>query len=785
MFSRRAGRSSLLLSWAILAGCKGDDAATPPVEQPPIDAGTDASPPRPRSAPVAPVFIGSGGFGFAVGSGFAGAAAPHGLAKVGPDTKGPWGTINFLHCAGYWYGDDTIQGFSHLHLHGTGAVDYGVLTIMPVDVMDAAHTKVAGYESKFAKKSESGVPGTYGVTLDRGNIGVEITATTHAGHHRYTWPSSATEAHVLFDLGKHLEGGSIKDADVTLVPDDKRMRGRLRSVGGMSGGFGGYDVFFEARTKQAWKSQVVWSDGKAPEAGTAAKGSGVGFAIDFDASDHQPIEVMVGVSLVSLEGAAANLAAEMPEFAFEATAAQTAAEWQKRLDVMKVTGGTDDDRNMLTAALYHAFLMPTIMSDVDGKYVGTDGAIHSEDGFKYVSDMSLWDSYRTLHPFYSLLAPTSARDAARSLVEMAKARGSFPRWPIATGESGTMIGASADVVLADAALKHVPGFDPAEAWPILRAAALDPVEPKGGRGGRDNADSYMKYQYVPAKDGGSVSRTIEYAQDDYALSQLATLLGHPEDAAALLDRSHGWRKLLDPSSGYTYPKNEDGSWAMGNDDPLNFSKHYVEANAVQTTWGAPHDLEGLIAGFGSKEKMVAKLEEVFEQGKADYDALDPEHDALGAAGMRPYFWAGNEPDIHYPWLFSLVGRPDLTQKWVRWMMLERFGPGADGLPGNDDGGTMSTWWAFAGMGLYPIVGSDRYVVAAPYFPHVELAVSDATGARGTFTIDAKDGSATNLHVQSATLNGAPLTTPTLTHADLKPGGSLTFVMGPKPSSWGK
>jgi predicted alpha-1,2-mannosidase len=693
MFSRRAARSSLVLTWAILAGCKGDDSPSSGApDATPVDVGSDtATPPRPRSAPVAPVFIGTGGFGYAVGSAFAGAAAPHGLAKVGPDTKGPWGTINFLHCAGYWYGDDIIQGFSHLHLHGTGAVDYGVLTIMPVDVMDAAHTTTKGYESKFAKKSETGVPGRYGVTLDRGNIGVEITATSHAGHHRYTWPAAATEAHVLFDLAKHLEGGTIKDGELTLVPDEKRMRGRLRSIGGMSGGFGGYDVFFEARTKQPWKSQVVWSDGKPPAPGTTASGAAVGFAIDFDLADHAPIEVQVGVSLVSAEGAAKNLAAEMPDFAFDATAAKTAKDWQARLDVMKVTGGTDDDRNMLTAALYHAFLMPTVMSDVDGSYVGVDGKVHTESGFQYVSDMSLWDSYRTLHPFYSLLAPTSARDAARSLVEMAKARGSFPRWPIATGEAGTMVGNSADVVIADAALKHVPGFDPAEAWPILRAAALDPVAPPGGRGGRDNADVYMKYKYVPAKDGGSVSRTMEYAQDDYALAQLATMLGHADDAAALLDRSHGWRQLFDPSTGYAWPKNEDGSWATANEDPLGFGKAYVEANAAQTVWGAPHDLDGLVAGFGGKEKMVARLEEFFEQGKADYDALDPA-DVLGSAGMRPYFWAGNEPDIHVPWMFSLVGRPDLTQKWVRWTMLERFGPGADGLPGNDDGGTMSTWW---------------------------------------------------------------------------------------------
>ncbi len=770
-------------SFALLLACKHEDSSSPVTG---ADAATDVPedvPPRPRSPAVSPVLVGTGGFGYGVGSAFPGAVAPNGLAKIGPDTKGPWGTINFLHESGYWYGDDTIQGFSHLHLHGTGASDYGVLGVMPLasgEPLDVAHTTPAGYESKFAKASESAIPGKYAVTLDRGQIGVELTATPHAGHHRFTWPKGATDGRVLFDLDHHLSGGAISAAEVTLHPAEKRVRGLLHSLGGMSRGFGGYDVYFEIRAARAWKSSSVWSGGGGPAAGTTASGAGVGFTLEFDlAADASPVETQIGLSFVSGDAAAQNLTAEMPAFAFDTTAKKTAADWQSRLDLVKVTGGNDDQRTMLTAALYHCFLMPTVTSDVDGSYRGVDGAVHLASGFQYVTDMSLWDTYRTLHPFYSLVAPDRARDSARSLVEMAKARGSFPRWPIATGEAGTMIGASADVVLADAALKHVAGFDPAEAYPLLRAAALDATAPPGGRGGRDDADVYMKLGYVPASHGGSVSRTLEYAQDDYALAQLATFLGKADDAKVLLERSRGWRQLFDPSSGYLWPKAEDGSFPGDHSSPSNFTDAFVEANAEQTLWGAPHDHDGLITLLGGKAGFVTRLQDFMEKGKADYDALDPS-DTLASAGMRPYFWAGNEPDIHAPWLFSLAGRPDLTQKWLRWVLNERFGSGADGIPGNDDGGTMSAYWLFGAIGLYPIVGSDRYLVAAPLFPHVEVAVNG-----GTFTVDATGLADDSFYVQSATLDGAPLTQPMLTHAQIKAGSKLAFVIGKSPSDWGK
>jgi predicted alpha-1,2-mannosidase len=731
-----------------------------------------------QSTPVAPVFIGSGGFAYAFGSASVSAAAPSGLCKVGPDTLGPWGTVNFLHYSGYWYGDDTIQGFSHLHLHGTGATDYGVLAVMPSDGFDASRTTATGYQSTFQKSSESAVPGRYAVTLDRGSIGVELTATAHAAHHRYTYPAGATSAHVIFDLDHHLNGGTITAATVTLYPAENRASGQLHSVGGMSGGFGGYDVFFEARSRSAWTENMVWQGGAAPVSGTTVTGTGVGFELGFDPT--QSVEIQVGLSMVSSDEAAANLTAEMPAFAFDTTQQQTEAAWTALLGRVTFTGGNENQQAMMMAATYHAFLMPSAQSDVDGSFTGMDKMVHTTGGYHYLSDMSLWDTYRTLHPLYALIAPELSLDSVLSLHEKAKESGFFPKWPIATGEAGTMIGASAELVVSDAYQKGVTGFDAEGAYEILSAAAMDATTPPGGRGGRDRVEPYMMLGYVPASTGNSsVSVTTEYANEDFALSALAAGLGHSADAATLKARAVGYQKLYDPATGFLWAKNDDGSWASSHADPTSFGDDFDEANAWQSLWMVALDADGLAKLAGGRPQLVAKLEQMFELTKQDFDQTDFT-DQLTSSGQRPYYWAGNEPDMNAVYLFAQLGRPDLTQKWVAWLRASWFTPGADGLPGNDDGGTMSAWLLWSSLGFYPLSGSTLYVVGAPLFPHAEIAV---TG--GTFTVDAPGVSDENLYVQSATLNGAPLTAPQLSHADLKAGGSLTFVMGPAPSTWGQ
>lgn len=771
-----------------LAAC---GSAAPPLEPP------SATPPAVLTRVEQPnqyadPFIGSGGFGFRDGSSFPGAAAPHGLAKVGPDTRGAaFGTVRFLHFIGYWYGDDVIQGFSHLHLHGTGASDYGVLSVMPVPSFDPAKLTAEQNESRFQKKSESASPGAYAVTLDSGPIRAELTATPRAAHHRYAFAKSpaGTPAALLFDLAKHLEGGEIADAEISVDKAGQRISGRLHSLGGMTGGYGGYQVYFAARTRTAFSDYKVWSGGSAPETKDHAQGKDVGLALLFPTpadGGAATIELQVAVSLVSAEYAQKSLDAELPDWDFDTTQKKTAAAWEKLLGVARVTGGSERERRMFYSSLYRCFLMPTVHSESDGTYLGFDGKRGTADGFDYVSDLSLWDTYRSLNPLYSLLAPGRARDVARSLHAMAKASGAFPKWPLAGGDSGSMIGAPAEFVLADTYLKGITDFDAAGAYDILRTAAMSGQSPPGGRGGRDHAEDYMQYGYVPSQVGGSVSWTTEYARGDFALAELAQALGKQADADALHARARSYRPLYDPSAGFLRARKADGSFPWTSFSPESFSNDYIEANAWQSLWMNDHDVPGLVELLGGAEPFIAKLTQMFENTRSAYEAEDHENPTLGA-DRPPYYWHGNESDIHAPYLFAQVGRPELTQRWVRFVMQTQYSDQANGLPGNDDGGALSSWYIFSALGLYPIVGSDRYVLSIPQFPKLELGIGG-----GVFTIEAVTAAGepaaallASGYVQSATLDGKPLAKPELRHSDLKPGSTLRFIIGSDPVSWGQ
>lgn len=756
---------------ALGAGCSGE------LPEPPAPPPTEVTQP---AAYVVP-FIGSGGFAYRNGSAFPGASAPHGLAKVGPDTKGPWGTVNFLHYSGYWYGDDTVQGFSHMHLHGTGATDYGVLGVMPLDSFSAERTRPEGYGSPMRKQTEEASPGYYAVTLARGNIRSELVATTHAAHHRYRFDDAVSGKALLFDLDHHLEGGQVASAELHIDPAHNRLSGHLRSLGGMSRGFGGYEVYFVARTRTPWREQLVWSEGAAPASGVQAAGKGVGAVLLFDSAKTgagpagEPIELQIGLSLVSEESAAANLDAELPAWELEGTRQKTAASWDALLKTLRITGGSEPERRMFYSALYRSFLMPSTHSDVDGRYLGFDGKVHSAGGFRYVSDLSLWDTYRTLHPLYSLIAPAAARDSVQSLLAMAQARGAFPKWPLAGGDSGSMIGAPAELVVADAYLKGVTGFDAEAAYQILRAAAMDGASPTGGRGGRDHVEDYMRLGYVPSYVSGSVSLTTEYARGDFALSQLAAALGHESDAQLLGERARSYRNLYDAKSGFLRGRAADGSFSWMSYSPSKYGEEYVEANGWQSLLMNDHDASGLSMMLGGDEALVSRLSQMFEGTRADWDASDRSAAQFGAE-QPAYYWAGNEPDIHAAYLFALMGRPELTSRWVRWLMATQYNDEATGLPGNDDGGTMSAWYIFSALGFYPIVGSDRYVLGAPLFPRIEIALGG-----GVFTIEAPGVSAERPYVQAVALDGVPLTSRELHHSDLRPGRTLHFTMAPMPA----
>jgi predicted alpha-1,2-mannosidase len=516
----------------------------------------------------------------------------------------------------------------------------------------------------------------------------------------------------------------------------------------------------------------VWADGSAPATAPSASGTGVGAALVVSGE----VELAVGISLVSAAGARANLDAEIGAAGFEAIATRAREAWAARLGAVLLTGGTEAERRIFYTSLYHALLMPSVIGDADGTYQLAGAAPVVAAGWEQMSDLSLWDTYRTVHPLYAWLWPDSARHAARSLVAFGEGLGIHPKWPLATGEAGTMLGASAEIAIADAVLRGVPGVEPERAWPLLRSIAMDPAY-GGARGGRVDVVPYLQLGYVPRSRGRSVSTTTEYAHDDFALAGLAGALGHAADRDALLARSRGWRALFDPAVGFLRGRDADGTFPAGAFDPLEHADDYAEANAWHSLWmtGA-HDADGLAELHGGAAAAIDKLEMFFELAQEDWDTADES----AANFPRPYYWHGNEPDLNAVFVFAQLGRPDLTQRWVRWIEETMYGDGPDGLAGNDDGGTLGAWYVLATLGVYPVPGSDRWIVGAPRFPQARVRV----GGR-ELAIVAEGLSERAIYVQSVDLDGVPIEAPELTHARLAGAATLRFVMGESPSGWGR
>lgn len=771
---RRVAPALLLVASALLAvACgdetgKGSSAVTPPTPEAP----------RPLVESVDPT-IGSGGFGFAHGAAFVGATSPHGLVKLGPDTSGEYGRILFLHYSGYWFEDDTVEGFSHLHLHGTGATDYGVLSVMPVLAFDPAHPTVIAHAAKLDKASERAEAGRYAVTLQNG-VRAELAATPRVGVHRYTFPAGTSPA-LLLDLTKHLEGGIVRDAELTLSEDGRSLRGRLHSLGAMSDGLGGIVVWFDARLSRPAASAQVWADGAPPAEGRHAQGDAIGALLSFPETG-EPVELVVGISLVDAAGAAANLAAELPAGGLDEAAADARARWDAVLGRVQVEGLAGAPRRLFATSLYHAFLMPSLLGDVDGRYVQPDGSIATATTHRPLTELSLWDTYRTVHPLYALIAEESARDSAMTLLSWAERDGGTPRWPIGKGESGTMTGAPGDVVIADAILRGVPGLDAARAYELLRPAALD-ADPARRVLSRGAMGSYFELGYLAAPQGGCVSRTTEYAAADFALGNLAAHVGATDDAARLHERRLGYRALFDPETGFLRP--HDAAGALLDDEPFDAKAWdddaFTEANAWQSLWmPAAHDPDGFAALLGGREATVAKLTELFTLAEAEFAAIPP-GDLTYLAFPRPYYWHGNEPDIHAAALFSQLGRPDLAQRWTRWIEDALYRATPDGLQGNDDGGTLGAWLALSYLGLYPLPGSELWILGAPRMARATIALPSG----GTLVVEADGDPATSPYVAAVTLDGAPLDGPLLPHARLAAGGTLRFTLSETEATWGR
>lgn len=730
-----------------------------------VEAGVDVppAPSRPAMAPriqwVDP-FMGTGGQGYGTGSTFPGPQTPFGMARPGPDTMDPDGTPPFAHCAGFAYGDTRIQGFSLTRMNGTGIPEYGAIALAPVIGISPAQTRQAGYRSAYDHATERASPGYYRVRLADTNIDVELTATDHVALQRYTFPV-ASDGVVLLDLGHTIGAITIDEAHLTRDEASGEIAGSVRFSGGYSGRFGGVTVYFAARASRAFMSAGTWVGDAMHDGSTLADGTAVGAYLHFDTRTDATVTVAIGLSFTDIDHARANLAAEAPAVDFNLARSAAEARWETALSVVRIEGRGEDDFRTFYSALYHTLLMPTLATDVDGTYRGIDGQVHHADGFRYYTDFSLWDTYRTEHPLLNLLYPAFARDFARSLTAMAREGGFVPRWPLATGETGGMIGDSADIVLADSWLKGVRDFDLRAAYTVMRAAAMGPT-PAGVPSGRDGIASYLSRGYVSIEAAGSsVALTAEYAYDDHALSVLADALGETADAAMFRERGHNWRNLYDPATGFLTGRHDDGRFDTV-DRPNVWLDTYDEGNAWQYNFLAPHDIEGLAAAFGGRDAMRARLDTLFTQtlrrGTAHFLPM-------------PFYWPGNEVDLATPWLYAALDDGASTARWTRWIARNFYNHGPAGLPGNDDGGTLSAWYVFAALGFFPVAATPDYLLGSPLLTRSEIALE-----HGTVIIEAPDESESTYTVSEARWNGAVLPRPRIAHDTLAAGGTLRLTM---------
>ena len=710
----------------LAAGCSPDKPRTVSGAQDPVDLLAHVDP-----------RISTGGIGFGVGSGYPGAGTPFGLVKVSPDTATANGTaLGFHHCGGYHADDTHVEGFSHLHLHGIGVPAHGVLSLMPVDGWDETMTHPDGYRARMDKTTEQAQAGWYTVTLADPEIRVDLSATPHTALHRYRFSDEVEVPTVLIDLAKTLSGGAILGTEIEVDPTGA-VRGWARTDGALGGSF---DYWFEARFDPA---PTDW--------GTWEQGAWLRF-------DTQEVHARVALSLVDATGAKMNLAEEHSVFDMDSAVADAQAEWHERLSAVRVWGGSEDDQTIFATALYHTLQMPTDVTDVDGRYRGFDGEIHTARGFRYHTDFSLWDTYRTTHPLYTLVWPQTHLDMLHSLARMVRQGGALPRWPLAMSDSGSMIGEPATIVAAEAWKKGLRGFDELDIYNSAVEVALGRWSPPYG--GPPRPDLYQALGYYPSDEvHGSVAWTQERAIAHHALAAMAADLGHAEDAAALVDQATWWKNLWDEDAGYFHGRLSDGGFEAP-PQPGVWEPEFVEGTARQYLWLAPQDPEALFEILGGKARALSRLDEMMIEGEAE-----AEDRALGVFGT--WYWHGNEPGLHIPWLFALAGDSESTRYWVDRLLSTAYGTGPDGLSGNDDGGTLSAWAVFAAMGVYPLAGTDRYVLGQPRFERVEI--QPAGGSQVLRFIRRTDIPAGEVRV-----NGEVWDAPDIRHSALWPEATIEF-----------
>ena len=688
------------------------------------------------------------------GNTYPGAVWPFGMVQLSPDNGLPgWDRI-----AGYFYPDSTIAGFSHTHLSGTGAGDMYDLLVMPLNSrFTESLTPDGAYRpySKFSHEREEASPGYYSVDLLSSGIKAELTTTERVGFHQYTFPKD-DESQIILDLGYSLNWDKPMETKIT-IEDNQTIVGYRKSKGWAAD----QRVYFVMQFSKPFDAAQLFNQSEEVKNQTV-EGAFTKIVAHYKTSEGEKIKVKVALSSASIDGARKNLEAELPHWDFEKAVKEVDAAWEQYLSKISIEG-SKAQKELFYTNLYHVFLTPSLHSDVDGAYKGADGKNHMAQGYNKYDTFSLWDTFRATHPLYTIVAQKETEDMIKSFLSHYDETGLLPVWSMAGNETNMMIGYHAVPVIVDAYFKGIP---------MDAKKALEACVASANENGRQ-IDVYKKLGYVPTgehHENWSVSKTLEYAYDDWCIAQLAKALGEKEIQETFSKRADYWKNLYDSKSTFFRPKDEKGTFIS----PFvakEYTKEFCESNAWQYFWFVPHNIEGLIDTLG-KERFTAKLDSMFAYYPAADDKLP-----IFSTGMIGQYAHGNEPSHHVAYLYNNIGKPWKTQEMVRKIINTQYSTQPNGYCGNEDCGQMSAWLVFSSMGIYPVNPANGiYSITSPWVKEATINLENGK----QFKITTENQSEENKYIQSITLNGKPYHNLTIAHKDLMKGGELHFVLGNRP-----
>jgi len=743
-------------------------------------------------------FLGTDFFGHT----FPGASLPNAMVHVSPDT----GTKGWTQCAGYIWQANSIMGFSHTHWSGVGMVDGGDILLMPVTSNNLQVTPGTdenpdlGYRSRFSHLHESAFPGYYSVFLEDYEIEVELTTTPRVAFHRYTFPE-AKNAKIIVDLG-HQIGEKDKNnwAEIRIV-NNQRIEGEKVDGPGK--------IYFVAEFSKPFLYYGTFdSEYATPESGAAVfsyknaeAGKYIGAFTTYHTAEQEKVLVKVAISYTGIEGARKNMNSELDHWDFDRVKIDARKTWEKELSRIQIEGASIAQKEIFYTSMYRSLLAQYISQDVDGKYFGADGKIQVAKDYNFYGSFSCWDTYRSQHPLLTIIAPQHVNDFIKSIIVKTKQYGWLPGQHFQNVFGEGMVGDHLVPIVVDAFRKGFRDYDVNYIYNIMHTKALGfPQPPVSINAARSGLKYINELGYIPVDQvTESVSKTLEFAYDDWCIAQMAKELGKEGDYKLLMQRSKNYKNVWDKETAFMRPRMADGAWLEALNgreqeilregdysyykyfDPLLVgqrpNRHYTESNAWQYVWSVQHDVPGLIDLFGSVKNFAEKLDTFFEMSPL---ISPPKY--VGVVGTIGQYVHGNQPSHHVAYLYNYAGQPWKTQYRVRQIMKQFYRPGPGGLCGNEDMGSLSSWYVLSAMGIYPVTpGSPVYMIGSPLFKKLTLETEKGR----TFTVIAQNNSPENIYIQSARFNGQPFSRTWISHKEIVNGGVIEFEMGPKPNKkWG-